>query len=244
MGNLARDKFYWQDNAFFEMADEDYCPEKDKISDKDIDFYIGVSTGYFKARGAFIQTGGIDNVTLTSTLGSSFLITSGSSVYGIWGDIEFVEVKPETSLLEWQQGMSDSGVYHIDSKLNEPVNIQRFSKSLKSLQEAYQQYSVKNWDGYGAAPMSIDAYSEATRLIRMLPSSIPLPDIVPEPDGGIGLEWYKRKGFSFLISVSGKNTITYVGRFGKNNQTYGIENFIDSVPQVVLNGLKRLFSNE
>ncbi len=71
-----------------------------------------------------------------------------------------------------------------------------------------------------------------------------MPDILPEPDGGIGLEWYKEKGFSFVISVSGKNIITYVGRFGKNNEIYGSEDFTDSVPIVILNGLKRLFSNE
>lgn len=246
MENLARDKFYGQDrdDAFFEMTDEDYCPEKDKISDKDINYHIGVSTGYLKAKGTFIQTGGVDNVTLPSTLGPSFLITSGSSFYGVREGIEFVEVKPEASPLEWQQGMSDSDVYHIDFELNEPVNIQGLSKSLRSLQEVYQQNSVKNWDGYGAAPISIDAYSEVTRLLTMLPSYIPLPDIIPEPDGGIGLEWYKGKGFSFVISASGKNIITYVGRFGENNQIYGTENFMDTVPQIVLNGLKRLFSNE
>jgi len=124
------------------------------------------------------------------------------------------------------------------------LKAKQFSKNLNVLQELYREYSFENWDGYEAVPISIDAYSEAARFLKMLPSSIPEPNIIPEPDGGIGLEWYKEKDFSFLVSVSGKNTITYIGRFGKNNQTYGIENFINSIHQVILDGLKRLFPEQ
>lgn len=105
----------------------------------------------------------------------------------------------------------------------------------------YIKYSVSDWDGYNAQPISQEAYFEASKLLRILPNSFPMPDILAEPEGGIGLEWYKDKGFSFLVSINGKNIITYVGRFGKNNHFYGTESYKDSVPEIILNGLKRLF---
>jgi hypothetical protein len=105
----------------------------------------------------------------------------------------------------------------------------------------YIKYSVSDWDGYNAQPISIKAYSEASKLLRILPNSFPMPDICPEPNGGIGFEWYKEKGFSFLVSVNGQNMITYVGRFGKNTYFYGTEFFRDSLPKIVLDGLKRLY---
>ena len=114
--------------------------------------------------------------------------------------------------------------------------------ALETLNEVYEECSAANWDGYNAQPISREKYFEASKLIRMLPNSFPVPDILPEPDGGIGLEWYQEKYFSFAVGITGKNMITYVGRFGKNNQTYGTETFIDSVSDVILNGLKRLFS--
>jgi len=118
--------------------------------------------------------------------------------------------------------------------------------ALKNLDEVYDECSVENWDGYNAQPVSQDAYFEASKLLKIFPTSsisLPMPDIGPEPDGGIGLEWYKDKGFSFLVSINGKNIITYVGRFGKNKHFYGTEKYKDSVPEIILYGLKRLFSN-
>jgi len=114
--------------------------------------------------------------------------------------------------------------------------------ALETLDEIYEECSGANWDEYNAQPISREKYSEASKLLRMLPNSFPVPDILPEPDGGIGLEWYQDKDFSFAISITGKNIITYVGQFGKNNQIYGTETFTDSVSDVILNGLKRLFS--
>jgi len=134
--------------------------------------------------------------------------------------------------------------HYFDNELDLKGTIDWTDNALKSLDEVYEECSEANWDGYDAAPISLEAYFEASKLLRIIPSSYPMPDILPEPNGEIGLEWYKDRGFSFVISVHGKNVITYVGLFGNNNETYGTEGFTNSVPKVVLNGLKRLFSNE
>jgi len=113
--------------------------------------------------------------------------------------------------------------------------------ALKVLYEVYQECSEANWNGYDAIPMSQEAYFEARELLRMIPSSYPMPDILPEPNGEIGLEWYKDKDFVFAITVGGKNRITYAGLFGKDNETHGTEFFADSLPKVISENIERIF---
>jgi len=113
--------------------------------------------------------------------------------------------------------------------------------AIEKLEEVYRQCSFDDWDGYDAAAISKETYFEARRLLRLIPSSCPLPDILPEPEGEIGFEWYRGKGFSFVISVGGNNIITYAGQFGENNEIYGSECFRDSMPQIILYSLERLF---
>ena len=113
---------------------------------------------------------------------------------------------------------------------------------LDKLYAVYQECSVGNWDGYGAVPITEATYREAETLIRSLPSFVSTPDVSPEPDGGIGLDWDKGEGFSFTISLSGKNVIAYAGLFGENNETYGTEILTGTIPKAILDNLERLFS--
>lgn len=149
-----------------------------------------------------------------------------------------------TNTLPSQRWERSNVTYYFDKELDLEGTIDWTNRALEILNEVYEECSEPNWDGYGGAPISLEAYFEAMKLLRIIPNSFPMPDILPEPDGGIGLEWYKDRGFSFGISVCGKDTITYAGRFGKNSETYGTEDFADLVPNVILNGLKRLFSSD
>lgn len=256
MENLARDRYFWEnrENAFSEVIGEDYYPEKDQISDKDVNYVIKGSSVYLQGKGIIAYTGAMENAASPSTAGFSVRITSKCPTYSVWGGIQFIEVKPDVSFYqpEWQLEIGDSGVYQIDFRMNKLIDInkeelakwQRLSETLKALQEVYKQYSEEDWDGYGAAPISIDAYSEAARLVKMLPSSVPLPDIMPEPSGEIALEWYKGKKFVFVISLSGNNIISYAGLFGENSKTYGTENFGGSLPKSILESIHRIFPKD
>lgn len=113
-------------------------------------------------------------------------------------------------------------------------------EAAESLLELYKDCSQPNWDGYGANPVSKDSISEALEFIQLLPSSFPVPQILAEPSGEIGLEWYKSKRLVFAISFSGKNLITYAGIFG-SNKTHGTEYFSDSIPSIVIENLRRLY---
>lgn len=113
--------------------------------------------------------------------------------------------------------------------------------ALEALEKVYEECLETNWDGYGAMPISRDTYSEARNLLRMMPSSLPMPDISAEPDGEITFEWYKEKYSVFVISVGGNNLITYAGLFGKSNKIHGTEYFADELPEIIRHCIRRLF---
>ncbi len=110
------------------------------------------------------------------------------------------------------------------------------------LYELYNECIEANWDSYGAEPISHTAYYEAGKFLRVLPSAFPKPDILPEPDGSIGLDWYKDEESSFTVSITGNTIISYAGFFGQGNETFGSERFVGSLPKAVFYNLRRLFS--
>jgi len=113
--------------------------------------------------------------------------------------------------------------------------------ALEELEAVYEECLEANWDGYGAMPISSETYSEARKLLRMIPSSLPRPDISAEPDGEITFEWYKEKYSVFVISVGGNNLITYAGLFGKSNKIHGTEYFADELSEIIRHCIRRLF---
>ncbi len=106
----------------------------------------------------------------------------------------------------------------------------------------YKECSNENWDGYGAMAISTEVRDRAEKLVSLIPKSLPAPELVPEPNGKLGFEWYRGKNQVYTISVGSENIITYAGLFGTDNETHGTESFYDTLPLTVLNGLNRLYS--
>lgn len=113
---------------------------------------------------------------------------------------------------------------------------------LQTLYEIFEECSQEGWDGYDAVPITEEAYLEARRLLLSLPitSFIPLPEVTPEPNGTISLEWSKGNRQIFIASVSGKHEITFAGLFGIN-KIHGTEYFGDQLPQLIIENLRRLY---
>ncbi len=110
-----------------------------------------------------------------------------------------------------------------------------------SLLDVYRECSCADWDGYGAAAITPEAYEEAKRIIDLLPSSIQMPEIVAEPTGEVGFEWRRGRGRIFVISIDGRHKITYAGLFD-GNKTHGTEYFGETLPAAVIEHLRRLYS--
>ena len=112
-------------------------------------------------------------------------------------------------------------------------------EALRALDEVFFEYSMENWDGYNAKPLSQKACFEAKKFLQLMPSSLPLPQINPEADGEIELEWYKNSKCLFAISLGGNNMLTFAGIFGEINKIHGTEAFVDLIPATIVSYIKR-----
>jgi hypothetical protein len=68
--------------------------------------------------------------------------------------------------------------------------------------DVVNHYSTNNWDGEGAAAISVNAASSTTAVIDALPNNIFLPEVAPDINGSISLDWNieKNKIMSLVIS--------------------------------------------
>ena len=121
------------------------------------------------------------------------------------------------------------------------TNEKRLMEALTDLEEIFKECGMSNWDGYQAKPLTEAAYKDVLKFLEMIPLNLPMPEIVPEPNGTIGLEWSIGKRLIFAISLSGKGTIHYAALFGAD-KNYGTVEFLDSLPSVVLENIRRLYS--
>lgn len=90
-------------------------------------------------------------------------------------------------------------------------DLERKEKLLKELQGLGLEYSEDPSITMEQKEIFNKASGEANILIDILPSNIPTPSIVSEPEGGIGFEWFGGKGRVFVISMEGSGTLIYAG---------------------------------
>lgn len=55
-----------------------------------------------------------------------------------------------------------------------------------------------NWDSYGASPISTDVSRNAKQALDTLLCSLPYPDVTPNPNGTLSLEWESSNGFAYI----------------------------------------------
>ena len=124
--------------------------------------------------------------------------------------------------------------------LREPVSQQKPDRLYSELDGIFLECSEKNWDGYDAAPISTAAISEAGLFLSILPSMLPLPEIVPEPTGALGFEWNFGKNKVFAVSVKGNHSIAYAGLLGAGSKISGIEVYSESIPSIIIESIQRV----
>lgn len=118
-----------------------------------------------------------------------------------------------------------------DVRLKDTASNQPLVQAFAQLEAVFNEHQEKNWDGYGALPISEIAYQESMQFLVLLDDlHLPMPDIAPEVDGGIELEWYKSTDFIFTINMSGSEILGYSGFYGKRKRTYGTEPLAKEIP--------------
>ncbi len=103
-----------------------------------------------------------------------------------------------------------------------------------------QQYREKNWDGLEAAPIPEAAFREARSFLRKLPPSIPMPEVIAEPDGYLGLEWYSNKWLLYVVSFNGTGVLSCSGLIG-SERIYGTRYMDEGIPTEILRNIARVF---
>jgi len=111
----------------------------------------------------------------------------------------------------------------------------------EALDAAYEVAQVENWDGEGSARVEPSTYIYARQFLRLLPSTVPLPDITADTDGEILFEWDQGRRRIFSISVGRDGTLTFAGLFG-HTKMHGTEHLREALPMVISDYLARLFA--
>lgn len=71
-----------------------------------------------------------------------------------------------------------------------------------------RECATENWDGDGAASVNPAAVIRAERFLRLLPDEVPVPEISPDPDGDISLDW-KIGDFQLTMSIGASDSVPY-----------------------------------
>lgn len=110
---------------------------------------------------------------------------------------------------------------------------------VEQIAEILQTCSDQGWDGYDAHPISRDSAGSVADFVMNLPEGIQMPNVVPEPDGDVALEWHAGEHL-FSLSFSGQSLV-YAGRFGGGSTQYGREPFFEAIPRKILEILAGYF---
>jgi hypothetical protein len=106
--------------------------------------------------------------------------------------------------------------------------------ALAELSRVYSDCRREGWDGYSSRPLSAGAYNAAARFVLAIPAAFPMPDIVPEPDGDISLEWDCGRWNALSLSISDNGRISYAALLGTDKRKKGSEVFEDVIPPDIL----------
>jgi hypothetical protein len=100
-------------------------------------------------------------------------------------------------------------------------------------------YRESNWNGEGADPVSNEAIKEARAFLYKFPTTMPLPEVIAEPDGYLGLEWYSNKRLLYVVSFNGQGVLSCSGLIGQT-KVYGTYYMDDGIPSEILRTIARI----
>jgi hypothetical protein len=111
-------------------------------------------------------------------------------------------------------------------------------KAFNELARVVEQMG-EDWDGYGGVKAAPGVSPLACRFLNTLPSSLPTPEVGVDPDGDISFEWFVSKDRQLVASLSPDGMLNYAAVFGVATKR-GLEEFDDSVPNEVIEAIRRL----
>lgn len=83
-----------------------------------------------------------------------------------------------------------------------------YFQAIDQLDAIYMECRAPGWDGHGATPITYTMYRKAVSFLEAMPNSLPMPDMVPENDGELAMEWSDSRGQSLSVSLSSNGRLT------------------------------------
>ena len=109
-----------------------------------------------------------------------------------------------------------------------------------SVSQLLDECSDVGWDGYDAVPVNRMSARNCALLAGLLPEGLTEPEVVPEPNGNIGLLWRNDLKISLILSV-GEAGIDYAQVVQGKTRTTGSILFANEISQDILDILTRYF---
>lgn len=88
-------------------------------------------------------------------------------------------------------------------------------------------------------PVPTTAVRIASRFVRVLPASLPLPEVAIDPDGAISLDWMPSRTRVFSVSVDDSGRLAYAWMNG-SDRGHGVVRFEGAIPGPLLLQLSEL----
>ncbi len=96
------------------------------------------------------------------------------------------------------------------------------------------------WDGGEAEAVDRLAAFAAADVIRALPEGLALPEVAPEPDGSISLDWIQSRNRLFSVSVGTSGRLAFAWLDG-SDRGHGVARFDgEQVPHRILDGIAEI----
>jgi len=147
---------------------------------------------------------------------------------------------PQLSIIHAEAGAGDvaAGLSQRIQDFREHYDRPRMDILIPEIQGLIES-SVVGTAGAQVIPVDSETVNRAIAFARLLPKSLPLPEVAPDPDGEISFDWTGSSGRMFSVSINGMGRLAFAGRFGDKSKIHGTEDFSGQLPSEVLRGIRK-----
>jgi hypothetical protein len=117
------------------------------------------------------------------------------------------------------------------------------SSAIEQLRALGRECAESGWDGGEAQAIDPMALRNAEMFLRALPDGIPMPELAPEPDGAISLDWIQSRHRLLSLSLGRTLRIAYAWLDGAD-RGHAVDRFDGlTVPRRLLTEIQAMVGN-
>lgn len=120
----------------------------------------------------------------------------------------------------------------------------KFHDLIIKLSEVFQYARNADWDGEGADPVTDAVLFNTIKLFSVMPlDDLPLPEILPDNDGFLELEWYDAaSGKNCSLYVTDSNLMLFAAYYDEEERLSGRFNYSGEFPHRVKQLIKDVYA--